>query len=633
MLRSPSLFVMLSGLLLWPTCVQAFQNSLDEHIRFDSPAYLVIQEPSKILDRLETSVLFQNRNYLRAMEILTDERFSLGTEDRLLDLENQWYELRDALAKFDQIAIVVHAWGPAYNDLPQFTIVFSGSEEDNQELDNGFASAQELLSTEEDEQPDFFSNIIKATLENLFVKQVGNYLLVSNIPEEAERLASRLERDGDNDKFRSLAKHRSFQQIQNILDKQTDSPQIRGYLTPANFPHFISGLIDRDLWGTESDSIAGVGFQVILQDSRNEIEAPEGKYLPVLNWELVSTHPRPATELGKVIESFQPLGEIPQLPFKVTSLNAHSFDQESRFIAREEIYQGHKMEEYFEQSRFYSFGLFQVDQELDLDTILPAFNESIEIFHGSNNVIYGSRITLERVNDVKAMATLFDQRIKETNRFYPESTRLIELPNDHGRLFGRTQSAIREQVKTMGQFKDLPDTGSLSDEVMAQQYEYFLSEDWMIHADHLSMKQLLSSIYEEPPEPQAFNLLYDAARESSDHDSIFKVVFKSNDLMTNHFEQVRLWKKHYDEVDRSNMTPEEEEELRQNAFDAMSAKPNEDGLRIKLESDEDATAVAKQLLVKAINETLGTSIRLFSRDEHRMRVVGQVYSLVEEEDE
>lgn len=630
MLRSTSLFIVLAVLLFPASHGLAVQNDLENYIPHDSPAFLVIHEPSEILDRLETSVFFQNRHYLRAMEILTDERFSLETEDRLLDLENQWYEVRDALAKFDQIAIVVHEWRPEYTAVPQFTIVFSGSEEDSQELDKGLASAQELLSASEDEKPGFFANVAKAMLEQLFFKQVGNFVIVSNIPEQAERLASRLQNDEADDKFRSLAKHRSYQQLQNILDKRTDTPQIRGYLAPKNFPRFVSNLIDRDLWSSDSDSIAGVGFQVVLQQGDHGIKVPEGNYIPVMNWDLVSTHPMPATELGKVIESSRPLGEIPQIPFKITTFNAHSFDQESRFIAREELYRDHTMAEYLEQSKFYSYGLFQVEKDFDFESILPAFNESIEIFHSFNGTMFDSRITMERVNDLEAMKRLLEQRLKETNKFFPDSTKLVELPNDHGQLFGRTESAVREQAKKMEQFNNVPATGSLSDEILAQQYEYFLNDEWMIHADHLSMKELLSSIYEEPAEPQSFNLLYDAARQVSDQENIFKVVFRSNDLMMNHFEQVRIWKKHYEEVDQSSMTAEELEELRRKTFKVMESEPDEYGLRLDLESEDDATAVAQQLFATAINETFGTSVRLFSKDEHRMHVFGQVFSLVEE---
>ena len=628
MLRSSSLLAILGGLFLWPTCIHAIQDSVDNYVSAELPGLLVIHEPATILDQVEASAFFQNRHYIRAIEILTDDRFTLGSDDRMIELENKWYEVRDALAQIDEITIVLHSWGMAYNDIPQFTVVIAGATDANQAVDDGFTSAQELLTIAEDEEPDFFSNIVKSILEKLTVRQVGDYVLLSNAPEEIDRLAHRIE-NGVNDKFRSLAKHRPFQQVQNILDKKTDSPTVRGYLKPQDFPRLMSQMVDQDLWGAKPESLAGGGFQVVIQDDATRIETPDGNYQSVLNWEFVSTFTQPATGFGKIIESYKELGELPPLPFHVTTLKAQGFDQEGRFHAREEIYKLNEMEEYFNQSKFYSLGLFQEDKDVDLEALLPAFSESIEVFHKTNLNIWGARISFERVNDAEAMAKLFEQRILEMNKHYPEDTKLIEVPNDYGRLFARSEAGIRRHLKEFGMDDDVPDSGSLSDEVMAKQQEYFLNDEWMIQTDHVSMRKMLAGIYDEAPEPRAFTLLYEAARENYDYDTTYKIDYRSSQLVSDNYEQTRIWKKHMDDEDPLEMSSEERDALQKKVFDLMTAKPNEYGLRINIESDEDATAAVQQLLATALNETLGTSIRLYSSDEHRFLVFGQIYSVVE----
>lgn len=626
MLRSSSLLVILGGLFVWPTCSNAIQDGVENYISAEIPAFLVINEPATILDQVETSAFFQNRHYVRATEILTDERFSLGSDDRMLDLENKWYELRDALAMIDNVSIVLHSWGMGYNDIPEFTIVIAGATDEA--VNEGFTSAQELLSVEEEEEPDFFSNVLKSVLEKLTVRQVGDYVLLSNKPEEVDRLAHRIE-NGVNKNFRSLAKHRPFQQVQNILDKKTDSPTLRGYLKPQDFPRLMSQMVDQDLWGAKPESLAGGGFQVVIQDGGTRIETPDGNYQPVVDWEFVSTFTQPATGFGKIIESYKELGELPPLPFNVTTLKAQGFDQEERFIAREEIYKNNEMEEYFNQSKFYSLGLYQENEEINLKTLLPAFNESFEVFHKTNLNVYGARISFERVNDLEAMTKLFDQRIVEMNKYFPEDTKLLEVPNDYGRLFARSEAGIRRHLKEFGLNEDVPDDGSLSDEVMSRQQEYFLSDDWMIQTDHVSMRKILAGIYDEPPEPRAFDLLYEAARNNYDYDTTYKIDYRSSQLVSDNYEQVRIWKKHMDGQEEEEMSAEERAALQKEVFDLMTAEPDEFGLRINIESDKDATAAVSQLLATALNETLGTSIRLYSSDKHRFLVFGQIYSLVE----
>ncbi|MGI9380516.1 MAG: hypothetical protein ACR2OW_12770 [Methyloligellaceae bacterium] len=508
-----------------------------------------------------------------------------------------------------------------------------------------------ILDSEVDE-PDFFS-LVAGKLPGVSIQQAGNLILLSNAPEKSRELMARLEQSEDK-KFRSLARNRNYLRVQKLLEKRASSPQVRGYLAPRRFWRLITSLVagDQVLMVEPPESIASAGFQILLQSDSEAIATPDGMFQPVINWDFVLTYTQPASGFGKLIESFEPFTEFPSLPFSITSLNATGFDLKAKHDADKEIFEryqehlfapaskdgesdGMSFENFFS---FSEFGMVGMTDELDMNPVLEATNGTISVYHEENPIHWKPAMEIRRVNNREAMEILLASKLKMENRSVPEIERLVEIPNDHGQLFGRPESGIREHLGRRA--KTLRDSGEelpkdfapregepLSETIMSRQYEYFINDDWMIHCDHNSMKQFLSAAYEEPPDPGTFDLLLEATQVSSGQSSFFKIAYQSNKFYKvenkrkqNSIESARIKEKY----------GTGESHLSLDVWKRLMSEPDEYGLRNEIESTEDAAAAVQQLIVHAFNDTFGTVVSLYSRDDHKMSIFGQVYSLVDE---
>ena len=615
------------------------QKGIEEFIERDSVAYISIQDPSAILDQVESSIFFQNRHYEQALELLVDKQFSLVSNATLVKFESVWHELRDSLRQVKSISLIVHSWDEGYQVTPEFSIVFFGSLDTNRRLEDAFLSSISLLTDFEDGQSLLLSSLLVDTLKKLVVKQTANFVLVSNAPDQAYALIDRMEKS-DDPSFRSLAKNRSYQEVQSLLRQKADVRQIHGFIFPQHFGTYLTDLIQDELWGTHPESLAGAGFQLSFQDQAEAVETPDGTYQPIVHWNFVAFYTQPAAEYGKLIEAFAPLEKLPVLPFKVTSITAQGFDPEKRQEAIEEIVEKNEIEDDF--MGVLSNGLQGMYEEFDTKTILGASKETIKVLHEEIHLNdLGEGLRIERINDLEAATRLVEQKVKEENYYAQAGEQMQEVECDYGRLFARSESAIRKRLERFGSERLASDDEAISDQILSQQYEYFVNDEWMIHADHLSMKRFLQSVYEESPEPQTFDLLLDACRRNARTDFVCKIVYQSKSLEKNRIEEEHLWKKHYYNDDQfgayeQDMSTEDyskwEEDMAKasdKVFELFSSEPNEYGLRFAVESKEDAAAAVKQLLFHAFQDTFGTSISLYSKHQRKLQIYGQAFSFMD----
>ena len=100
-------------------------------------------------------------------------------------------------------------------------------------------------------------------------------------------------------------------------------------------------------------------------------------------------------------------------------------------------------EKYFS---FTEFGLFDPAAELDVNPWLAATNGAISVYHEKNPIHWKPAMQIKKVNNREAMEKLLAYKLKTENRSAPKNERLVEIPNDHGQLFGRTESGIREHL-------------------------------------------------------------------------------------------------------------------------------------------------------------------------------------------
>jgi hypothetical protein len=638
---------------LFGSSVAAFQDNLEEFIERDSAAFIVIEDPAAILAQIESSVLFENRHFQKAMEIMVDEKFPLATRERLDEMEEKWHEIRGLLSSLDEISIIIHSWPDDYQSIPKITIALTGLPEPIQSMQGILTDVKSSVLESDPETPDFFSFVFGDQISGISIQQTGRTILLSNAPEKSGELVSRINQSQDK-KFKSLALNRSYMQIQKLLEKRADAPQVRGFLAPKSFRHLMTDLVGYKtiLMIEPPKSIASAGFQVLLQSDAGAIETPGGTFQSALNWDFVLTYTQPSSGFGKLIESFEPIGEFPAMPFAVTSLVAVGFDLVAKRDADQEIFEkyqkklfaprgeegdsgGMNFEKYF---RFSEFGLFGLDDDPNLKPLLETAKGAISINHEGNPIHWKAAMEIRKVKNRESMEKLVAEKLKSENASASEEDRLVEIPNDHGRLFGRTETGTREFLKKQAKmwrdggeeppegFEALDDE-PLSESVLSRQYEYFVNDDWMVHCDHNSMKWFLSSVYEEPREPSTFDLLSKSTMESSGQSEFFKITYQSNKFyklqdkrMQNSIESLRIKEKYgTGELDQSR-----------EVWERLMAEPDEFGLRNEIESTEDAAVAVQQLMMNGFHDVFGTAVSLYSRNENKMRIFGQVYSLVDE---
>lgn len=630
----------------------AAQEELEAFIERDSAAFIVIQEPEAILQQIESSVFFQNRHFKKALELMVEGEFPLADDERLNELEEKWYEMRDLLSRFDEVSLIIHSLPDQAEAVPQISVALSGAPEPIESMGNLLTDVKSSIMNEGSGKPDLFSLLAGSLFPGISIQKAGNLILLSNAPEKSEELMTRLEKSADK-KFKSLARNRSYLQVQQLLEKRAKSPQVRGFLAPKSFRGLITRLVtgDQVIMVDPPESIASAGFQVVLQSDSEKVDTPDGIYQPVINWDFVLTYTQPASGFGKLIESFEPFSEFPSLPYSITSLSALGFDLKAKHDADKEIFDKYQKHLFAPSNEgepggmsfetffcFTEFGLFGAADEFDLNPMLEAANGSISVYHEGNPIHWKPAMEIRRVNNREAMEELLANKLKSENRTAPKNEQFVEIPNDHGRLFGRTESGIREYLGRQAENwrergEKLPDGFSpqegkpISDSIMSKQYEYFINDDWLIHCDHNSMKQFLRAAYEETSDLEAFDLLLEATKSSSGQSSFFKIEYQSNVFykvenkrMQNSIESNRIKEKYG--TGRSDQSPE--------VWKRLLAEPDEFGLRNEIESTEDAAAAVQQLVVHAFNDTFGTVVSLYSSDDHKMRIFGQIYSLVDE---
>ncbi len=316
------------------------QDDLESFVARETAAFVVIQDPEAILEQIEESVFLRNRHFQKALDLMVDEEFPLTTPEQLTKLESKWDAIRQLLSKFDEVSVIIHSWPDEPWSIPKLTIALTGSGEIAAELETQLTEAQTSIAGAESGDPVLFSLLAGSQLSGITIQQSGNLLLVSNAPEQSQKLKARIEQSTQK-KFRSLARSRSFQTVQKLLEQRAEEPQVRGFIAPQSFRKVITTLVagDNFIMIDPPKSIASAGFQILLQYDSETTETPDGVYQPVINWDFVLTYTRPSTGFGKLIESFEPFEEMPSLPFPVTSLEAVGFDLNAKHDAGRDIFE------------------------------------------------------------------------------------------------------------------------------------------------------------------------------------------------------------------------------------------------------------------------------------------------------
>jgi len=596
------------------------QTNFDELIEKESTAFVVVQRPSEILAYLGSTGFFENENLLAARRILVDDRFSLTSEVRIEKFLKELSVLQEILEEVDQISIVIHRLGKNDQDkqsqfvVPDFSIIFSAEAKLVSELE---AIGKTILNypkfSSKLDDADYLTNTLKNSLEGLELINNGDSIILSNAPAIARDIVSR----GSETKpanFRSLARNRSYQSVQAVLNKRNGASAITGYINPSHSAKLITGLIDEMFAKFPANSLAGAGFRISLNENTQLLETSEGEFKGGIEFDAVVRYVNPPTGFGELIEALQPIGKLPTKPFNITRLYAFGFNGPKRSNARQKLYEEKTRPIPWERMVMRSFQ----GSELSADTVLGHAKTEIQLYHFPKNGDFPRFLSIKTPDDYLKMNKVFSHTIKDENRNNRKTIHFKEIECDHGIHFARDESAIRRRMQ-LARLDDSEQEDNLpiSDSVMARQREYFLNEEWMVYADHFSLAQFIEGMYEQPATDKKFDILYRDAADDSKNRNFVKVVYESSSWNMVKAGSIEA----YYIMERYKSDQKKQQEI-------SKTIPDENGLRIPLATKQDAKVAVQILVARSLAEAFGTSIQLYSKGENRLELYGKVYSQV-----
>jgi len=655
---TPSPIVLWLALVLSCQTLFGFQENIEDYVEKHSAAFVVMEDPATTL-QLAVDYYMGNKKIQRVQELLVDERFSLATEAQLAEVGKGISRIYDGLSQMSEVSIIVHSCDDAEIEAPRFSLVFAGTHEAKDLLAGGFESLtshpRNDVEDNDKHESNFFSEFAERFFSQLSVTRTDDLLLISNAPDEVKSLLERIVASPDK-KFPSLSKQRSWLQVQRQLDEKSESPQIRGYVSPERFPTLVSWLLRSRSWQLpifSLNSLSSVGFQIQLQDTKEPIPTPQGKFRPIISWHSVVNRRLPSEELAKLIESYKPLPDIPNFPFELTFVEASGFDFGLKQAANCELH--HKLFGQPDSQPFdpknpteneiktfwseFDVGAGEMPAKFDLEPVLRGYDGRIHLYHTGLEAFVGSEVRIDMHSDQAAMRKILDLQVKEEDLIW---TKKIEpyVPVDygHGIHLARKQNSEKTLQKIDGlqptteeEAQD-PNAQNQPDSVrkkrfaeyIANSVEFYINDEMMIVADNSSMYQMLVA-FEKPVKPQAFNLLYDRARKKLGSEECCKVAFRSHRLLLNSLEEQHIWdsvaSKHERLGNANNI-----KKVAESGLKILNSTPDEFGLRIELKTQKDARVAVQQLLLNALTDTFGTSMTLYSVEGQQFNAFGHIYS-------
>ena len=615
--------IFILGIVSW-TSLSSFcmsqESGFEPYIDKEAAALIVVSSPRTLLERIESSALVDHPQFQAAWKLLEDERFNLVERDRLDSLTKCWGRIRDFLTELDQVVLVVHRLdtndhgSPTLDKIPKISIIMSGGKDTGDGLLESLEHFKSVLTLEArtDGGQDFLSNVTNNFARRVKIERQNGYVVVSNSSDEIEKLFLRLNGKIDRE-FRALSKSRAYLAVKNLLEAKSQNPILIGYFNPKFDGYVLGRLIDRAFARAPMSSVAGAGFQIFLSKRQN-VETPKGSFQSVMDIDLVIRFTQPLSGFGALANAYSNVGSLPVGGFDVVKLSAQSFDPEERYVIREAMYAQLNQKDTWKDRVMKSYSRYGIE----FDTVLKSSNETILLYHDTGDPNYiPDLLHIQKVNDPVEMKRFFNGSIHSENLRNPSQSHFTDRRSDAGLHYSRTQSAIREFMKLDSSYDNIVlKKGELTEEIMAEQEEYFLNRNWFVETDHYGMARFIKQQQGEKTKPGMFDLLLENAKKQSGFESFVKVEYQSN----------------YYSHCRANLVEEARAkaklESRDKFFEFLVRPKDESGMRLKLDSAKDAEATVKTMLLHAISDCFGTSIFLFSNREKQFRMFGQIYSLV-----
>jgi hypothetical protein len=321
---------------------------------------------------------------------------------------------------------------------------------------------------------------------------------------------------------------------------------------------------------------------------------------PLVSFEVVLSLTKPPVGIGKLLQAYRPVGDLPPIPFDVVEMSAVSFEPIEKHEAESEIYDS------IHGSGAMSKYLKSVSEGfVNYEEIVRFRDAEFNIYFREDHSIAWQALSIEHVLDREAAEVLFEAGIAHENRMSKEFPR-SRVECEFGTLFARSdEDEIRLSI-----FRNEWDREH-AEIKFHQGYRsdaFFLSDEWRI----LGSKPSIEKFLESSDGGNINSALALIQRLPECPRTPFRIrFFGSGYWRPEKFEKHRVKQKFQDgETDRLRF---------------WDSKPDEFGIRLKVESDDDTRAVMASLATRIFADNFGNIITVHSMESGNLRIFGAIY--------
>lgn len=677
--------ISLSCQFLFVDAVEGVEVKIEDVIERTSAALIVVADPSHICE-LAVEHLLENSKFQKVRELLNDSDFELVDPREMDELEETFGRLLQAMSELDEVSIVVHASDDEDISTPKFTILLVGDDDVKDRLEENFSSiypglqssgveenqtaeseaSSEILPPEDDRQF-HIADLLTDFMGPLYMLRTDRITALSNSRREAEQLLQRI-KNSPGRKFRSLSASRAWQLVNKQLGRNSNGGRIRGYVAAQRWPAFADWLIAAQDWQIptgEWESLSSIGFEIRLGDTEVVASVNDAEFACVADWRAVVNYRVPVGGFAKLLESYTALPELPKLPCEVARLEASAFDFRARLAATKEIEaasmkiiqtsesdrsttvddefdadvtaDGNDYEEEdnyvydwipkAEEVLFWTeFNVGETPRDFDMNPLLDNYYAKVQVQPVGAKSSLGNGISIGLHRDAEAMYEVVKRQMEEAHFGLIEDDFSISDRNtemlDYGRRFF-LESSSDQKTSELDSTAAAEGGDGMDTSFVARPPEFYLDDQFAVVADSSNMKAFIELLQEPSSKADStFETLLKHARENFQDLEYHRIRYTSYKALANALEEHRVWALHQSD-DAVGHTDTDSTIA---ALKLIHSQPDESGLRLPVETIDDARFAVKQLLMNALTDTIGTTITLYSSGDDRLDVVGSVYA-------
>ncbi len=564
------------------------QDRLSDYLETDVAAVVLISNPSQVEEYIRELVNLGDQQWIKAWELACDEEFGFVNSDRLAAIQILFDQLPSLLKQIDELGIVVHD-----SEFKHVSIILKSKPAVQVELNNWcqatsshFSNLGEPLETDDDAR-----NAIIAKKSNLFLETVNDWLVVSSNSSCGNEIIERIASGNVN---KSLKQSRKYKLVESLLTQGgTREYPIIIYGSPVRLgPLFFPSQTEAVRSAYELDEIPSIGMSISFVPKKEETEKT------VLLFDFVATFTQPRSGLAELIDAYEPLGELPTIPFAVLDLYASAYDPLKYYEANKKIIDTANGEGAYEKQLQLASSLIGID---DHKNTIDRADRYLTFRYAPSPEAGIVRVKMEGIRNSEAMKRYIKAEIKRANR---NGAGIRRIANEYGEF--NSISDKQDVSENQGDIEKKPFSRLFKDHV------YFMNHDWFIRGSHYGILSQLESMYLTNQSCEALEAVGKVRKRLDGTASIFMVQFYDLWILNPYFfvEDERIKKKISDpKLQIQNRTKQ----------------PNEFGYRLEIESESDCKAVFLSLITNSLSTNLGSIAFACSNEDDKVWVKGMFF--------